>query len=348
MSVFAGAATHVLVRQPAPLHERYSRVGNGSSVADENIGVRSPRRLVIVAGAVGLLLLVGLFVHLGLDQSDKLASVLGAFYGTIGLITLAYAAIDRKSTTAPKSTTDREESPEVTNPRTTKRLLFGLIAALSLGLAAVVVVPVLTRQHGGGSTGQASPQSSNAPPSSAAAGSGASGLTTMNPTSSSGQQSETNHSQPTGQLRPTGVVPPVQNTTNTQIPSNVQPPAPRNPWEPPAGTPEWTLHHTDAVNFRDPPQYQTAAGYGDLTFQADTHQINWWHWTDNLDLSLAGCRNQQSDHWDAIKLDQFYAPRVYCREDPDNPNRVEYVQFTAKDMNAATQYVKVKAWTMTG
>ena len=305
--------------------------------------MRSPRRLVILAGFLGLLLLAGLFYHLGLDRSDKVASMLGAFYGAIGLITLAYAAIDRKPAGV------REETAEAGNPRAIRRRLLALIAVLSLGLAAVVVVPlVVKRSTEGGSTDQARPQSPNVPTSSSGPGSAAPGSSATDPPSSAGRQPDNNQSPPGGQPQPTGVVPPVRNPTNTQTTATVTPPAPSNPWEPPAGTPEWTLHHTDAVNFNDPPQYRMSAGYGDLTFQADTHQINWWQWTDNLDLSLTGCRNRQADHWDAIKLDLFDAPRVYCREDPENPNRVEYVQFTAKDMNAATQYVKVKAWVVPG
>ena len=64
----------------------------------------------------------------------------------------------------------------------------------------------------------------------------------------------------------------------------------------------------------------------------------------HTDLSIAGCRNVQKPHWDAIKLDGFSTPRTYCRVDPQNTGRVQYIELTAKDMAATPRYVKVRAW----
>lgn len=153
---------------------------------------------------------------------------------------------------------------------------------------------------------------------------------------------------PTGQITP--IVDPPPPPSPTRKSRGTTTPRPENsvrvgqPWDPPAGTPEWTLYDTDGVHFLPRPTYLARVGATDLTFQLNMHQINWYQWTDSDDLSYQGCRNPAADRWDGLKLDLFAAPRTYCRQEPDDPSKVSYVQFTAKDMNADPPYVKVRVW----
>lgn len=173
------------------------------------------------------------------------------------------------------------------------------------------------------------------------------GSTSQPPT---GQPPGSGYQPPAGQASPGGVNWPTQPApVAVQTPTPTHPITARDPWLAPAATPEWTLHHGDAISFGDSAEYQQAPGWGDPQLLADDNlqQLNWYRWTDNLDLSIAGCRNAQKPHWDAIKLDGFSTPRTYCRVDPQNTSRVQYIEFTAKDMAATPRYVKVRAWVVT-
>jgi hypothetical protein len=175
------------------------------------------------------------------------------------------------------------------------------------------------------------------------------------PTPSSGSTSPppadqspgSDNQQAVGPGSPGGVTWPTQPApVAVHTPTPTQTIAGRDPWLAPAGTPEWTLHHGDAISFGDSAEYREAPGWGDPQLMADDNlqQLNWYQWTDSLDLSIAGCRNAQKPHWNAIKLDGFTTPRTYCRVDPQNTSRLQYIEFTAKDMAATPRYVKVRAW----
>lgn len=154
---------------------------------------------------------------------------------------------------------------------------------------------------------------------------------------------------PTGRITPVVDPPPPPSPTRrandgTRTPRPGDSVRDGQPWDPPAGTPEWTLHDTDGVRFLPRPTHLARVGSADLTFQANMHQINWYQWTDSDDLSYEGCRNPSATRWDGLKLDLFTTPRTYCRREPQDPGTVSYVQFTAKDMDANPPYVKVRVW----
>lgn len=243
-----------------------------------------------------------------------------------------------------------DEVPRSGRRRRWAALLLPLLVVLgfvadAVGIASFVTDRALPDWLGGAGT----PHSTTSTPPPAGAGNAggepepAPGSTSQPPAQSPGSGNQS----PAGQGSPGGAAWPTQPAqVAVQTPTPTQTIAARDPWLAPAGTPEWTLHHGDAISFGDSAEYQQAPGWGDPQLLADDNlqQLNWYRWTDNLDLSIAGCRNAQKPHWDAIKLDGFNTPRTYCRVDPQNTSRVQYIEFTAKDMAATPRYVKVRAW----
>ncbi|GAB3137355.1 hypothetical protein GCM10027290_02950 [Micromonospora sonneratiae] len=293
------------------------------------------RILIFLAtiATVGLVIVVWRF---GVKGANELVSLIGAVIAAIGV--LVGMLVPEPSATA--AANDAPARPPLTRAA---RLRRGLVAGSAVILIAALVVvgwQVADRHRAGerdrtsqlAATGSVTPGTDGIP-----------AQPTGTPTAVATNVNSTAGTPPVDVVT-RGVQPGQTGADPTKgVPTVMPPPVVHAPAVP-AGTPEWTLYDTDAVQFLPAPRLQRAAGFGELTFQLNMHQINWYQWTDSDDLSYRGCRDPDATRWDGLKLDLFTTPRTYCRREPSDPSKVSYVQFTAKDMTANPAYVKVRVW----